>query len=483
MLNGQGLWTESDDYWNENNWAFSNLSSGPQSEAPPAGSKARAALPAARAAQTDAPGAAIVINGWASGESGKADFETDADGMHDTLTESGFDVTYLGPPEDTNPDRDGESTGVSRANWFGDKAQQLGPGDTLVVYITGHGIVLKDGTGIAGPVFEDLLLEHLKKFDPGVHIIVIIDSCHAGSFADGLRQAADVTVLSTGEAQPSYFDIDKARFDGWILTDPNPDDEGSEFTSGYREDWDEIMADDQQRAAAEALAVQQGTNFWEGLATLSFASAMAKDVTALSGWTFPNLVRGAPETRPSPVPTTIVLQDGLNDGLNCVSGAPLNTETPPGVDIWRAVAEILFGETSGEPEQVRVTIELDQVAPPDTPLFGGVEFADGSTPISPLNPSWYYDGIGNVNFSFGIRGAVANPELHQYDPGSGWTSNPNTFFTVEVGGNRIYVLVPVDEIPANSPFYVSVSDYFACDAAGLDDNRQPTGILPNLPTR
>jgi len=249
------------------------------------------------------------------------------------------------------------------------------------------------------------------------------------------------------------------------------------------EDWEEIMADPQQRAAIEARAVQQGTNFWEELTAASHVSAVEKDVTALSGWTFPSLVRGAPETRPTPSPTSTVLQDAHNDGLSCVTGEPLSTETPPGVDISRAVAEILFGETSGEPEQVRFTIELDQAPPPTTALFGGIEFADGSTPISPLNPQWFFDGIGNQNFSFTIRGPNVVPQLHQFDPSAGWTANPNTAFNVDIDGNRIFVTVPVNEIPANSPFYVSVSDYFACDAAGLDDNRQPTGILPNLPTR
>ena len=481
VLNGQGLWTESDEYWNEDNWAFSNRSSGPQSEVPPAGAKARAALPAAGAAQAAGSGAAIVINGWEPGEAGQEDFEVDANGMHDILNDAGFDVTYFGPKEDVNPDRDGEPTVENRLDWFRDKAEELQPGDTLVVYVTGHGGVTSAGSGAVGPVFEDLLLAELKRFDPGVNIIVVLDSCYVGSFADSMSQVADVTVMSTSATDPSYGDVDPLPLEGWHLEDdPNPDDEGAEYTSGFVEDWKEIMADPQQKAAVDARALQQGTNFWQELTALSHVSATEKDVTALSGWTFPSLVRGAPETRPTPVPTTTVLQDAQNDGVSCVTGQPLTTETPPAVDITRAVADILLGESSGQPEQVRFTIELDRAEAIDTPIFGGVEFADGSTDISPLNPDWYYDGIGNKNFSFGIRGPRIVPELHLYEPGSGWTSNANTFFTIEVGGNRIYILVPVAEIPPNSPFYVSLTDYSACDAVGLDDDRQPTGVLPPL---
>jgi len=477
VLNGQGLWTESADYWNEGNWAFSNLASGPSSGSQPSADKGLAALSTSRAAQAASPGAAIVINGWESGETGQEDFEIDANGMHDILTDAGFDVTYLGPKEDDNPDRDEEATSANRLDWLHEKSEELQPGDTLVIYVTAHGGVTDEGTGGIGNVFEDLLLKDLQKFDPGVHIIVFLDSCYSGSFADTIRQVADVTVMSTSGTDPSYGDIDPLFFEGWLADDPNPDDEGSEFTSGFVEDWEEIMADPQQRAAIEARAVQQATSFFEELTAASHVSAVEKDVTALSGWTFPSLVRGAPETRPTPSPTSTVLQDTHNDGLSCVTGQPLSGETPPGVDISRALVDILLDESS-EPEHVRFTIELVGAPPPTTALFGGVEFADGSTPISPLNPDWYFDGIGNKNFSFGIRGDRVTPELHQYDPTRGWTSNPNTGFWVEIEGNRIFITVPVAEIPANSPFYVSLTDFSACDAVGVGEDRQPTGEIP-----
>ena len=183
---------------------------------------------------------------------------------------------------------------------------------------------------------------------------------------------------------------------------------------------------------------------------------------------------------PTPVvPTTTVLEDGLNDGLNCVTGQPL-TETPPGVDISRAVVEVLPAGSGGEPERVQFMIELDQSPAPDTALFGGVEFADTARAISPLNPQWFLDGIGNQNFSFTSRGPNVVPELHQFDPVSGWPANANTGFWVEINGTQIFIFVPTSEIPANSLFYIAVSDYTACDAVGLGEDRQPTGQLPGI---
>jgi len=179
------------------------------------------------------------------------------------------------------------------------------------------------------------------------------------------------------------------------------------------------------------------------------------------------------------VPTTTVLQDSLNDGFNCFTGEPL-TETPPGVDISGAFVVFLLNANTGEPEHVLFTMELDQPPALNTALFGGVEFAATSRPISPVNPQWYLDGIGNQNFSFTARGPDAVPELHQFDPSSGWSANPNTGFGVEVDGNQIFITVPVGEIPANSPFYFALTDYSACDTVGLDENRQPTGQLPGI---
>jgi hypothetical protein len=63
-----------------------------------------------------------------------------------------------------------------------------------------------------------------------------------------------------------------------------------------------------------------------------------------------------PPTSTPVVPTTTVLEDGLNDGLTCVTGQPLS-ETPPGVDIARAVVDILPAGSAGEPERFQFTIQ------------------------------------------------------------------------------------------------------------------------------
>jgi hypothetical protein len=55
-------------------------------------------------------------------------------------------------------------------------------------------------------------------------------------------------------------------------------------------------------------------------------------------------------------------------------------------------------------------------------------------------------------------------------------------FWVELEGNQIFALVLVEEIPANSPLYFSVTDFTACDAVGVGESLQTTGVLPSLLT-
>ena len=161
-------------------------------------------------------------------------------------------------------------------------------------------------------------------------------------------------------------------------------------------------------------------------ANITQAGPVVPITTAVAQPTAPPTPTPTPE--PTDVaPTTTALKDKLNDGLNCVTGQPL-AETPPGVDISRAVVEVLPAGSDGEVERVQFTIELDQAPPLDMALFGGVEFADTDRAISSLNPQWHLDGIGNQNFSFSIRGSNVVPELHQFDPVSGWAANANTGF-------------------------------------------------------
>jgi hypothetical protein len=109
----------------------------------------------------------------------------------------------------------------------------------------------------------------------------------------------------------------------------------------------------------------------------------------------------------------------------------------------------------------------------DHQLFGGVEFFDISTPNSVPNENWFFDGIGNKNFSFQYVPPTFSPQLHVYDPVSGWYNEPNTGFKGMVDGNHILFDIPNNEVPVDSFFYVSITNFSACDQVGLDANGAP----------
>jgi hypothetical protein len=135
-----------------------------------------------------------------------------------------------------------------------------------------------------------------------VHIIVIIDSCFSGDFIDGLNEFADITITSTDGSTPSYgAELGNHKLDG--VSDPNPDDEGGEFSSGFRLGWKEILKDKTKLDEARRRAESSGTGFWEEVAALSYVRALELDAAYLNGKTSPLSVRGAAQTRPGATAT------------------------------------------------------------------------------------------------------------------------------------------------------------------------------------
>jgi hypothetical protein len=306
VLNGQGLWTEREAYWDESNWVFSDVASWKPVDLHDVHQTGRlndgfdssklTCLSAFTMQQEGNGGVGIVINGWKSGQSGEEDFGIDANGMHDALTDSGFDTTYLGPESDDNPDRDGDFSLETLQEWLHEKAQEMVPCQTLVIYITGHGFVSNfSGLGYAGGIGENNLQDWLEEFDPGVHIVVVIDACNAGSFIDSLQIAADVVVTATNAHDGSYGDID--------IDDVNPEDRGSEFTSGYVEDWNRIINDPGERERVRKRAEEKGETFWETVAAESFLTAIENDAAYQYGVSFPMVAHGLPTMSPQPANT------------------------------------------------------------------------------------------------------------------------------------------------------------------------------------
>jgi hypothetical protein len=290
LINGEGVWVDTDVYWDEANWAFSNVDWRPTSAKMSMNSSPLAKIVSPSLLQGGL-GVALVVNGWDDGQTVKEDMQENAGGMIGALSQAGFDTTYHGPPGDRHID--------NIDNWILDQSFELQPSQTALIYVTGHGAqVDQKGQIKVGREWlrEDDLADWLKRFRPGVHILVILDACYSGSFTDGLREYADITVTSTGPQDVGYADYDPD-------TDPNPDDQGTEFSSGFIEDWIEIISDPDEVERVRKKGEERGDNFWEALVSESYLSALEKDATYQGGWTFPQLLRGLPGTRPpTPIP-------------------------------------------------------------------------------------------------------------------------------------------------------------------------------------
>lgn len=284
------------------------------------------------------PGFALVINAWqrvpgAASIPQPGPFEADGNGMHDVLTKAGFPTLYLGPARDKNPDRDGEVDIPTVNGVLKQKAGEMQPGQTLILYVTGHGTLLGNNSATIGQaVSEKMLTGSLAVFHPEVNIIVILDSCYCGKFADSLRKVADMTITSTGADSSAYNDEDPSN-------DPNPEDEGGEFTSGLVETWNSILDDPAKKEEIQKESDRLGRSFWEGLAGKAFAGAVAKDANAINGATVPMLTlgtrRSGPPTRtrtatstPTATPTRTPTRTASATPTQTRSATPPPTFTP-----------------------------------------------------------------------------------------------------------------------------------------------------------
>ncbi len=301
VLDGEGLWTREADYWNPANHAFSNVEP-PQ---PAAGEPQDEARDEGGAAAGGGRRVALVVNGWEEGETHEETFEEDAEGMTDALERGDFDVTYLGPEQDDNPDRDGENTWQNRDE-FWDANADLGAGDTLVVFVTSHGSSpdtdqdFEEGNGprsYYGGVSETELREQLGSIDQEATIIVVVNGCESGGAGDGMDEAADITLTATSDTDSSYADLDETSSG----VDDNPADEGSEYVSGVVTGLNEILDSEelQQQACEEAEA--SGEALWERFFAMAHLRAMELDLAAQSEWSYPRVYRGDPSVvKPQP---------------------------------------------------------------------------------------------------------------------------------------------------------------------------------------
>jgi hypothetical protein len=325
VLNGQGLWTAPGEYQNEEKWAWSNVSfKESESSSKKSSSLMLAALlpPRSEVLQTESgKRRALVINTITEDQVGEDDGVADVKNMLRFLDKYDFESTYLGTEYDKNPRRVGVPFVSGRAPdhwrvWLRNQAKEMNPGDTLVVYITGHG----DGNFVVGGdglIPNSFLRDELKKFKPCVDIIVIISACNSGSFVEPLKDVADLTMTASDATDSTYFDMDflLVLFGGPGAIDLNPLDEGGEYTSSLIAGWEDILEDPAKMEKVEGRVKSEGITLMQALLTESYSEGKIYNLGARY-FSSPQVSYGSPKTKecsltppyisepePSPTPT------------------------------------------------------------------------------------------------------------------------------------------------------------------------------------
>ena len=283
QLNGEAMWTADEDYWDPGNWVYQ--SGIPVAEAAPAPNvvlaRHRPTPFIVGSLTSTGRSEAILINGWKPGETHAGEMRYDVDAMDGALS-------ALGASTQTFQRLDRRRNRDALAAAFSEARDRLRPGDTLFVFLTGHGAILGDGTAFADGITEDDLQDWLTGFAPCVKIVVQIHACHSGGFLDSMQQVADLTMVSTSEDGFSMADTDglPSRGRTW-KPDPNPTDRGSENTSGMVEGLHQVAADPQRQAEIRERIADTGESFLLAAAGLSFGHAMSVDFAAINGLTRP----------------------------------------------------------------------------------------------------------------------------------------------------------------------------------------------------
>jgi hypothetical protein len=496
VLNGTGLWIKDDDYYAKENWIFSNFefSDSPTSfkqEITAGVASVRPSL-VRFSAQAEPDKHALVINMFEKGQKGQQDFEDDASNMFGILSDSGFKTTYLGPKEDDNPNRTGPPSdadsgrlGQPWVKWMRDQSSQIKPGETLFVYISGHGGADYGIEAIGGKnnaISSTTLASELSKFDPGVNIIVVLEACKSGAFVDNLVDIADVTFTSASKTGSSFGDIDGlSEVAGFLIgpawADINQDDTGGEYTSSLVQAWNEIQADSKAVEAVRARAAREKISYWEAY-TLEAVERGEKYNWGTLLLSSPQVSMGSQATKPTPlpIPTSIpkvtVLEDPIGDGINCFSWEEV---TPP--------LSIDIGEVSLEwtdPETLAFIITFPLMETLGEPIWGGIEFLDPSIPVSESSSDWYFARRGNVDYIFQYDPPNFFPETKIYNAEEGkWLDDLEKTFSVSLyGDNAVLMEIPAEIIPPDSFFYISITDLAICEEVGLGDDGFPAGVIP-----
>ncbi len=258
LVAGKAPWYAFNTYWKKANWAFST-------EQPLRRTSARSTLASlARAAGTSE--CAVIVQG---SNDAKIGFAEDVNGMGEVLNVTfGLDTRKLTPPNNNKADFESAVHDLAEDGCT-----------NMLVYITSHGA--KGSVDMGTGTYTVANLKALIEKYPHVGFKVVIDACKSGSWIEPLGGKPEIIITSTDSKKKSYGDYDGAD-------DPNPDDTGSEFTSGLVEDLQAIPKDvallDEVRRC-----LSRGTRLLVCKLRIAYRSAVFKDLTAKKGYSDPQI--------------------------------------------------------------------------------------------------------------------------------------------------------------------------------------------------
>jgi hypothetical protein len=236
VLNGESLWNITDEYWDGKNWAYSyfvygwNLSNVNPSFDQNSSPSFEQHSPLCSIQNNQEKKGAVCINGWSKGQSAEKELEISKEGMSESLAKKDFDVKKVSPPK-------------NKLNDIKEAIDNLKDKKDVVIYLTAHAGMDSKGVPYAQVGGEKLTVDKLCGWlthHYGVKYYVILDCCYAGEWNESLQKVPNVVKIITsvnkvpekaGSANPDRH---------W---DTNKDDEGLEFTSGFKEDLDELPKD------------------------------------------------------------------------------------------------------------------------------------------------------------------------------------------------------------------------------------------------
>ena len=260
------MWIETATRWDSANWVFSNV---PAEEIPPQFA-AEAAPPSPQRAASGTE-AMVTCNGWSTGQTCEQTMADDVANASDWAFEAEI------PCSPASPGLSGIETAIQGLVNAG--------ADDIFLYITCHGGKMASGwsyLSINGErVTPPELADMLKKYCTA-DFKLTIDACYSGGFVSyPLTQSCKVDVILTA-CGPNEVAIG-----AWDPSfDPNPDDTGSEYSSGLFKDLMTILICPDMQAAVQQL-VDMGYSEMVARLWVARLTALANDAAVIAGKTHP----------------------------------------------------------------------------------------------------------------------------------------------------------------------------------------------------